>query len=54
MEHEELTERVIGCAMVVQTALGPGFLESVYQKAVARELREAGLAEEGERRTQVR
>ncbi|MBS1547410.1 MAG: GxxExxY protein [Bacteroidetes bacterium] len=44
MEHEELTEVIIGCAMTVHNALGPGFLESVYQKALAHELRKQGLA----------
>jgi GxxExxY protein len=43
MEHQELTEKIIGCAMTVQRILGPGFLESVYQKALAHELGKAGL-----------
>jgi GxxExxY protein len=43
MEDQELTEKIIGCAMKVHSVLGPGFLESVYQKALAHELRKAGL-----------
>lgn len=43
MEHAELTERIIGCAMAVHSTLGPGFLESVYQNALAHELRKKGL-----------
>ena len=43
MEHEKLTEQIIGCAMAVHKALGPGFLESVYQNALAHELRKQGL-----------
>jgi GxxExxY protein len=43
MENEQLTEKIIGCAMKVHTVLGPGFLESVYKKALAHELRKAGL-----------
>jgi GxxExxY protein len=43
MEHQELTEGIIGCAMKVHSALGPGFLESVYENALAHELRKAGL-----------
>ena len=53
MEHEELTQKVIGCAMTVHSALGPGFLESVYQKALAHEARKAGLEVECEKKIQV-
>ena len=49
MEEKHLTERIIGCAMRVHTTLGPGFLESVYQKALAHELRKAGLNVEWEK-----
>ena len=44
METSELTEKIIGCAMRVQSVLGAGFLESVYEKALAHELQKAGLA----------
>jgi GxxExxY protein len=43
MEEEALTEKIIGCAMQVHRVLGPGFLESVYEKALAHELHKAGL-----------
>lgn len=43
MEQGDLTGRVIGCAMTVHRKLGPGFLESVYQNALAHELRKAGI-----------
>ncbi len=43
MEDEALTQTIIGCAMKVHRTLGPGFLESVYQKALAHELRKSGL-----------
>ncbi len=43
MEDEALTQKIIGCAMTVHRTLGPGFLESVYQKALAHELQQAGL-----------
>lgn len=50
----QLTERVIGCAMAVHRGLGPGFLESVYQNALAHELAKAGLAHECGKRITVR
>lgn len=53
MEDQELTEKIIGCAMKVHSALGPGFLESVYQNALAYELRKAGLRVECEKRIAV-
>src|SRR5262245_4804163 len=44
-EHRlnELSERIIGCAYKVSNTLGYGFLEKVYENALAFELREAGL-----------
>ena len=40
MDHEvELTEKIIGCAIEVHRALGPGLLESAYKRALALELR---------------
>ena len=39
----DLTEKVIGCAYAVSNTLGAGFLEKVYENALAIELREAGL-----------
>src|SRR5574337_2180626 len=44
MEINALTERIIGCAYAVHNALGPGFLEKVYENALRIELEEAGLA----------
>lgn len=49
MEDQELTEKIIGCAMKIHSTLGPGFLESVYLKAMAHELHKAGLKAEWER-----
>lgn len=42
----ELTEKIIGAAYEVQNELGFGFLESVYEKALAMLLRERGLIAE--------
>jgi hypothetical protein len=35
MEDQELTEKIIGCATKVHSTPGPGYLEPVYQKALA-------------------
>jgi GxxExxY protein len=40
----EITERVIGCAYRVSNTLGTGFLEMVYENALAIELRKQGLS----------
>ena len=39
----KLTEKIIGCAIKVHRNLGPGFLESVYQTALAYELQKSGV-----------
>ena len=49
MEDEALTAKIIGCAMKVHTTLGPGYLESVYENALAHELGKAGLGVERQR-----
>jgi GxxExxY protein len=36
--HQELTEQIIGAAIEVHKAIGPGLLESVYQECMCREL----------------
>ena len=38
MEFDELSHRVIGCALEVHKRLGPGLLESAYQQCLAYEL----------------
>ena len=38
-----ITERIVSCAYSVSNALGAGFLEKVYENALAYELRQAGL-----------
>ncbi len=40
---DELTECVIGCAYTVHNILGPGFLENVYENALAIELKRQGV-----------
>ena len=53
VEHEKLTHLIIGLAMKVHSTLGAGFLESVYQNALAHEIREAGIAVACEQKIQV-
>ena len=48
MEHEELTEKIIGCAYHVYNKMGFGFLESVYEKCLLIELRKSGLLAESQ------
>lgn len=43
MELSEVTERIIGCAMNVHRALGPGLLESTYEVCLAHELAKCGM-----------
>lgn len=43
LEHEELTERIIGCAIEVHKNLGPGFLESIYENAFIIQLQKQNL-----------
>ncbi len=43
MEKDELTYKIIGCAMKVHNSLGPGFQEVIYQRCLAIELGRAGL-----------
>jgi GxxExxY protein len=44
MELNEITKKIIGCAYRVSNELGSGFLEKVYENALAHELRKAGLS----------
>ena len=43
MKHEELTHKIIGCAMKVHSTLGNGFQEVIYQRALAIEMEKQGL-----------
>ncbi|MBS0201905.1 MAG: GxxExxY protein [Planctomycetes bacterium] len=44
MEFDELSNRVIGCAIEVHRFLGPGLLESAYEQCLAHELNCHGIA----------
>jgi GxxExxY protein len=44
LEHDALSDRIIGCAIAVHRELGPGLLESIYEEALCLELAESGLS----------
>lgn len=48
-----LARRVIGCAITVHRALGPGFLEGIYRKAMCVELDLQGVPFEAEKAINV-
>lgn len=43
MQRDELTYKVIGCAMKVHNTLGNGFQEVIYQRCLAIELAKVGV-----------
>ena len=51
--HSELTELIIGCALRVHGALGSGFVESVYENALALDLARNDLAFEKQRQVTI-
>ena len=44
MKYEELTHKIIGCAMNVHSVLGNGFQEVIYQRALGIEMEKQGLS----------
>ena len=44
MKYEELTHKIIGCAMKVHTTLGNGFQEVIYQRALEMEMNLQGFS----------
>jgi len=42
-KHEQLINKVIGAAIEVHRHLGPGFLESIYERALCYELQLQGI-----------
>lgn len=43
-KYSELTSKIIGCAMKVHSALGNGFQEVIYQRALVIEMEDSGLS----------
>ena len=53
MEHAGLTSRIIAAAIDVHKALGPGFLEEIYEAALLIELRRRQIPVESQVRVRV-
>lgn len=53
LELEELTGRIIACAIEGHKRLGPGFLESIYQSALPVELKKQGLKVEQQKEIRI-
>ena len=43
LKYKDITEKIIGASMRVHTALGNGFQEVIYQRALEIEMRESGI-----------
>jgi GxxExxY protein len=43
LRYEELTKQIIGAAIEVHKAIGPGLLESIYEECLCHELKLVGL-----------
>ncbi len=52
-EHDALTQKIIGCCFQVHTALGPGFNEKIYAKALQHQLKKEELSFEAEKEFNV-
>lgn len=53
-ENNSLTDAIIGAAITVHRELGPGLLESVYEKCLAFELTERGFSATAQQEIPVR
>jgi GxxExxY protein len=53
MELNQITEKIIGCAIEVHKNLGPGLLESAYEECLVFELKKAGLTFERQKSVPV-
>ena len=53
MVRDELTYKIIGCAMKVHNTMGPGFQEVIYQRCLAIELERSDLSYAREQEQEV-
>ena len=54
MNFDDLSNKVIGCALNVHRELGPGLLESTYEQCLCYELSKAGIQFERQKELPVR
>ena len=52
-EFEDLSKKVIGCAIEVHKALGPGFLENIYEQAFKIELNRSDIEFEAQKGVEI-
>ena len=52
-EHDDLTYRIIGAAIAVHTALGPGLFEGVYENALCVEFNKRDIGYQRQRRFRI-
>ena len=52
-ELNQITEKIIGCAIEIHRELGPGLLESIYESALCIEVDSIGLAYERQKSLSV-
>lgn len=52
-KNSELTEKIIGAAIKVHKALGPGYVEQLYQRALAHEFSSQNIKFEREKKFEV-
>lgn len=48
MNYNDISQKIIGCAIKVHKTLGPGLLESAYKKCLLSELRKTNSKVESE------
>jgi GxxExxY protein len=53
LKHDNITHKIIGCAMQVHSGLGNGFQEAIYQRSLEIEMTLAGLAFEREKEMSI-
>jgi GxxExxY protein len=53
LEDGEITQQIIGAAIAVHRTLGPGFLEAIYEEALAAEFDHLGMSYERQKPVRI-